>query len=241
MSDFGDFNTPSDDPTSDFLARERAVLGDDADLFTDDNNNNLLGGDVVSPSFNNDHLTSVSNMDSPALHGENLSPSIFNSPSVNESQAVVPAESSYFDEQYPKAEDLDSSKALHKAMMPEEEPETVRLWREKQEETIKKRDQDAEQKKQDTIQRAREDIDKFYEEYNDKKQKIIEENRAREETRIKQRDDVNSSANIWERVASEVDTSNAKSGFHAQDVTRMKDLIVDLKRDKAAPGNIVDA
>jgi hypothetical protein len=52
---------------------------------------------------------------------------------------------------------------------------------------------------------------------------------------------VNSSANIWERVASEVDTSNAKSGFHSQDVTRMKDLIVDLKRDKAAPGNIVDA
>jgi hypothetical protein len=65
--------------------------------------------------------------------------------------------------------------------------------------------------------------------------------RAREETRVKQRDDVSSSANIWERVSSEVDTSNAKSGFHSQDVTRMKDLIVDLKRDKAAPGNIVDA
>lgn len=109
MSDFGDFNAPADDPTSDFLARERAVLGDDADLFTD-NNDLLAGNDVVSPSFNNDHLLSGGNLDSPALHGENLSPSIFNSPSVHDGQAVVPAETSYFDEQYPEAEDLDSSK-----------------------------------------------------------------------------------------------------------------------------------
>lgn len=42
---------------------------------------------------------------------------------------------------------------------------------------IAERDAISEQKKQETINRAREDIDKFYEEYNDKKQKAIEENR----------------------------------------------------------------
>lgn len=50
-------------------------------------------------------------------------------------------------------------------------------WREKQKEVIAERDAISEQKKQETINRAREDIDKFYEEYNDKKQKAIEENR----------------------------------------------------------------
>lgn len=50
-------------------------------------------------------------------------------------------------------------------------------WREKQKEVIAERDAISEQKKEEIIKQAREDIDKFYEEYNDKKQKAIEENR----------------------------------------------------------------
>jgi hypothetical protein len=50
-------------------------------------------------------------------------------------------------------------------------------WREKQKEVIAERDAESEKKKEETIKHAREDIDKFYEEYNDKKQKSIEENR----------------------------------------------------------------
>lgn len=50
-------------------------------------------------------------------------------------------------------------------------------WREKQKEVIAERDAESEKKKEETIKQAREDIDKFYEEYNDKKQKSIEENR----------------------------------------------------------------
>lgn len=91
-------------------------------------------------------------------------------------------------------------------MLPEEEPEVVRYvdideaavrgkkklpdvtlthtlspcsqWREKQKELIAQRDAESEAKKQETIQRAREEIDRFYEEYNEKKQKAIEENRS---------------------------------------------------------------
>lgn len=50
-------------------------------------------------------------------------------------------------------------------------------WREKQKEVIAERDAESEKRKQETINQAREDIDKFYEEYNDKKQKAIEEHR----------------------------------------------------------------
>lgn len=89
MSDFGDFNTPSEDPTSDFLARERAALGEDADFFTSD---------------------------SPALAA--MSPSIFEETNIMEghtssmsfhSNPGAMVVSSSFDEEYPKAEELETS------------------------------------------------------------------------------------------------------------------------------------
>lgn len=52
-----------------------------------------------------------------------------------------------------------------------------RQWREKQREIIAKRDEEERNKKEEVLNKAREDIDKFYEEYNDHKQKAIEENR----------------------------------------------------------------
>jgi hypothetical protein len=42
---------------------------------------------------------------------------------------------------------------------------------------IAKRDQEEQEKKAHVINRARRDIDRFYEEYNDRKQRSIEENR----------------------------------------------------------------
>jgi hypothetical protein len=62
-------------------------------------------------------------------------------------------------------------------MLPDEEPEVVRQWRENQKQVIAQRDEEEAAKKQERLNRAREDIDKFYEDYNDKKQKAIEENR----------------------------------------------------------------
>ncbi|KAI7898808.1 clathrin light chain, partial [Cokeromyces recurvatus] len=176
MSDFGDFNTPSEDPTADFLARERAALGDDADLFASNDNNDLISNDLTSPVS-----ASVNSFTTP------LSPNNFNDGHISalshhsHSSATKPVEqdlmgTSSFESQYPKAEELETSQAFHKAMLPEEEPETVRQWREKQKEIIAERDAESERKKEETIKQAREDIDKFYEEYNDKKQKSIEEN-----------------------------------------------------------------
>lgn len=70
---------------------------------------------------------------------------------------------------------------------------------------------------------------------------IIYRYREREENTQKNREEVASSGNIWDRVAREVDISNAKTGYHTQDVTRMKELMQDLKRDEKAPGNIIEA
>jgi hypothetical protein len=52
-----------------------------------------------------------------------------------------------------------------------------RQWRENQKRIIAERDEQEQEKKNQILLQAREDIDKFYEDYNDKKQKAIEENR----------------------------------------------------------------
>ena len=65
-------------------------------------------------------------------------------------------------------------------------------------------------------------------------------NREREENYLKDREDA-SSANIWERVVREFDVTNAKTGHHTRDVSRMKQLMLDLRKDSKAPGTIVEA
>lgn len=38
---------------------------------------------------------------------------------------------------------------------------------------------------------------------------------------------------------SEVDIKSAKTGYHTRDVSRMKELLLDLRKDTSAPGNVV--
>lgn len=64
--------------------------------------------------------------------------------------------------------------------------------------------------------------------------------REREENYFKDREEAQS-ANIWERVVREFDVSNAKSAHHKRDVSRMKQLMLDLRKDSKAPGTIVEA
>lgn len=96
MSDFGDFNTPSEDPTSDFLARERAALGEDADFFT--------SNDTASPAL----PMSPSVFDEPSASTASPSLMDFQSSSPmkpNESALVTTS----FEAEYPKAEELETS------------------------------------------------------------------------------------------------------------------------------------
>lgn len=88
MSDFGDFNSSSEDPTADFLARERAVLGGDADIFT--TLDNTTG--------------SISTQQTPDLYDDILSPS-----SALVSTPQQPSDYSAFENNFPKTENLESS------------------------------------------------------------------------------------------------------------------------------------
>lgn len=97
MSDFGDFSS-SNDPTADFLARERAVLGGDADLFsTMDNISDFTSPISISETPDLAHSTTQSQYAA-------LSPSSVVSTPANDY--------SVFESNYPQAEHLESSKVL---------------------------------------------------------------------------------------------------------------------------------
>ncbi|RUS24222.1 clathrin light chain, partial [Jimgerdemannia flammicorona] len=111
-------------------------------------------------------------------------------------------------------------------------------WRERQQRVIAERDADSEQRRLETVARAREAIDKFYDEYNEKKQKNIEENRRHESAYLATRNDT-TSGTVWDRVTREVDLSNPKANRNVRDTARLKQLMLDLKKDSKAPGTIV--
>ncbi|GES85270.1 clathrin light chain [Rhizophagus clarus] len=190
---------------SDFLAREQALLGADAALFSNSNHT----------------ITTIS--DYSAFHSEFPPVEVESQALYSNSNGKVP-------------HSLSSDNNIHDTE--EEEPEIIRQWKERQREIIAQRDEASETKKRETLSIARDAIDKFYEEYNEKKARTHEQNKQDEETFLRERDDLTSGTS-WERICKQVDLSTAQSkstNKHVKDVSRFKELLLSLKKDEKAPG-----
>ncbi|KAI1319681.1 hypothetical protein EDD11_003375 [Mortierella claussenii] len=262
--------TASDDPTADFLAREQAILGGDADFLA-----GLSSGSAVTSPSNNIGGDFESSFPSFADHEASLTSPPVSSKSNNH-DATVPSvsvaadneddEFGAFHTDFPAIETSDAvpvSQAFA-ASIPiqatgvstgfgspspsigrtpqfktQEVPEVVREHREKQAAIIGEKDERSEVKRQETIGAAHEAIDRFYEDYNQKKAKSIAENRDKETAFLAKRDDV-SSGTQWERINRHLDSSPAavaaalKAG--RRDTSRMRELLRDLEKDPNAPG-----
>ncbi|KAF9199680.1 hypothetical protein BGZ49_010181 [Haplosporangium sp. Z 27] len=263
-TDFG-----SDDPTADFLAREQAILGGDADFLATLSSttgvtspSNLVGDDFESsfPSFA-EHEASIT---SPPVSAGAGKLNDVSTPTI----AVAADDDDFgaFHTDYPAIETTDSIPASQAfaASIPiqatgasgefrspspsftrapqfkaQEVPAVVKEWREKQAAIIAEKDERSEAKRQETIGSAHEAIDRFYEDYNQKKAKLLAENRDKEVEFLAKRDDV-SSGTQWERINRHLDSSPAavaaalKAG--RRDTSRMRDLLRDLEKDPNAPG-----
>ncbi|KAJ2082556.1 Clathrin light chain [Coemansia sp. RSA 988] len=228
----------SDDPMADFLARERAALGEDADLFQSGVADDTA---AVVPDSQQPNAGDVSAF-MPALEGkkEFVSPTPSNEP-------VFSANSPQSNAQSPSVGGT----------------EFERDWQSKQQEVIAERDRVAEEKHKEIVEEARNAIDKFYEEYNKKKDEAIEENRANQEIESQ----AANRGNLWERAVRQIDMATKASSSNTvgtvsprgelgtparvaspapsasrqqqqtvRDTSRMRDLLHDLKRDPDAPG-----
>ncbi|KAI0598138.1 clathrin light chain [Biscogniauxia sp. FL1348] len=209
---------PGSPSADDFLARERALLGDDATQFatgtesailTDPATDDLLGGGdtgvAASPAFE----SQFPDINAAAPSGGGLT-----GPSVTYNSGF----GAYAEE--------------------EQEPEVIKEWREKRDAANAKRAEQFAIQKAETIKEAQQNIDDFYENYNAKKEKTIAQTRKEAEQFLASRDDTTSGGTSWERISKLVDVSGKghKGGANGSGKERFRELLMSLRKDEKAPG-----
>ncbi|GAB7343525.1 hypothetical protein MBLNU457_1535t1 [Dothideomycetes sp. NU457] len=227
-----DFNAFEDSTEpSDFLARERAALGEDANQFStsDDNaatvqdgDDDLLGGGgdtgVPMPSSGGDMGDFESSF--PAIDTQN--------------DAVAPGGTitgSGLPYRPPQSTYTGGAE-------PEEEPEVVREWRERRDMAIQHRDEVSANRKAETVKAAQQAIDDFYENYNNKRDKQVAQTRKEAEEFVKNREDTTSGGTSWERIAKLVDLSGKgpAGGAQGSGKAKFREVLLSLRKDDKAPG-----
>ncbi|KAI4747467.1 clathrin light chain [Aureobasidium sp. EXF-12298] len=214
----------ADDP-SDFLARERALLGDDADQFatpadnaaTVDDDDDLLGGGQ-SYQASADHEMGGFESSFPAIDTSNEDVA----PGGTITGSTLPYQ--------PK-----SNQASYED---EAEPGVIREWRERRDMALQHRDEVSQNKKEETVKAAHQAIDDFYENYNNKKDKTVSQTRKEAEEFLKSREDTTAGGTSWDRVSKLVDLSGKGSSGGAQGSAKSKfrELLLNLRKDEKAPG-----
>ncbi|CAJ2507960.1 Uu.00g091460.m01.CDS01 [Anthostomella pinea] len=218
QTDIKEEGSPSAD---DFLARERALLGDDATQFatgtesaalTDPASDDLLGGDdgAESTQFQS-QFPDIGSPNEQGAPGGGIT-----GPSVNYNSG-------------------------YNAFATEEEelePEVIQQWRAKRDAGNAKRAEQFAAQKAETVKEAQQNIDDFYENYNSKKEKTIAQTQKDAEQFLASRDDTTSGGTSWERIAKLVDVSGKgqKGGASGSGKERFRELLMSLRKDEKAPG-----
>jgi len=120
----------------------------------------------------------------------------------------------------------------------EQEPEVIKEWREKRDAQIAKRAEQFARQREETVSEAQQNIDDFYENYNNKKEKTITQTRKDAEQFLASREDTTSGGTSWERISKLVDVSGkgAKGGAAGSGKERFRELLMSLRKDEKAPG-----
>ncbi|TFK50932.1 hypothetical protein OE88DRAFT_1660074 [Heliocybe sulcata] len=136
-----------------------------------------------------------------------------------------------------------TSTPILNSQLQEDEPEVIKQWRERQAEDIKARDEAAKEKREETIAKAEKSIDQFYEDYNQKKERQIRENKEHEAEFLDSLQESLSSGTTWSRISDLIELQNSQSKTLARTgpgttvLTRFKEVLLRLKREgDAAPG-----
>jgi len=120
----------------------------------------------------------------------------------------------------------------------EEEPDVIKQWREKRDAGNAKRAEQFAREREETVQEAQKNIDDFYENYNNKKEKAIAQTRKEADKFLAERPDTTSGGTSWERIAKLVDVSGkgAKGGATGSGKERFREMLMSLRKDEKAPG-----
>ena len=111
-------------------------------------------------------------------------------------------------------------------------------WRSKRDAELARRAEASEERKAETVQKAQQDIDDYYESYNKRTDKARERTRREAEEFLANREDTAVGGTSWERIAKLVDVSGKglKGGASGSGKERFREILLDLKKDQNAPG-----
>lgn len=222
----------------DFLARERAILGEDADMFgggnetrqttvEDGGDDDLLGGNFGGSS-NDQHGAQFDDFDTfessfPAVDNTNAN--------IGPGGTITGSTLPY----HPPTTSYTSGYALGEQ---QEDSEPIRAWREKRDAELARRDEASAKKKEETISTARKDIDSFYESYNRKTDRQKTSTAKEAEEFLAKREDTTSGGTSWERIAKLSDLSGKghSGGGAGSSKQKMREMLLNLSKDSNAPG-----
>ncbi|KAJ5364471.1 Clathrin light chain [Penicillium cataractarum] len=208
----------------DFLARERAALGEDADQFAtpQDHVAAVSGGDDLLGGGDDTPAEEIGQFESsfPSVETQAQNERVAPGGTITGTGSPFPA-TGY------------SSQPTE-----EEEPEPIRLWREKRDAELARREEISKEKKEATLKKAQQDIDDFYESYNNKIDKTKAQARAEAEQFLANRENTSAGGTAWGRIAKLVDVSGVGSagGASGSGKERFRKLLIDLQKDEEAPG-----
>ncbi|KZF21723.1 clathrin light chain [Xylona heveae TC161] len=234
---------PASTAGADFLDREKAALGDDADRFATPNDNSfaaasttglegdadndLLGGGVGGGD--EQQLDIGSFPDAGVAQFESSFPVI----DTGNEQVAPGGTITGPTEPY-----LPGHGSYGAAVEDEEEPEVIKQWRERRDLALQHRDEVSATRKEETVKAAQTAIDDFYENYNNKKEKTLAQTRKEAEEFLNSREDTSAGGTSWERIAKLVDLSGkgTRGGASGTGKERFRELLLNLRKDEKAPG-----
>lgn len=265
MSDFPELDDfpsapPSGAPQADFLARERALLGDEfggtpesfelpTTAAADLNDGDQFGlGDFSSTANGNshtlnDHIPSTT-VAPVSVTGVNDELSSFQDQYPDISHDITPNQTNGFGGPAPSLYANPASNSgtplVYATTQVEEESPFIKEWRIKQAEEIQIRDQRSLNTREETIAAAEKAIDDFYHGYNTQKEKNIAKNKEQEASFLQARNDKLGQGTTWERICDLIDLQDSRSktcGKSNRDLGRFKEILLSLKREgESAPG-----
>ncbi|KAI9293562.1 hypothetical protein K502DRAFT_331427 [Neoconidiobolus thromboides FSU 785] len=252
MEEFGDFSTNDfefEDPAADFLAREKEMLGDDVDF---------IAGTSEMPSTSNidlDNYTSPQNVPLPFGDSDFSESNIFSNSSKtedkfqsqgnnNQNELFSPSNSFSINNDnvsnnFTGVTSPDRYSSLSQAPSSsyqnlEIESDFVKNWKVQFQDRLGDKDRREIEKHQNIKEEAQRSLDKFYREYQSKK-----ESKINEIGRVYSNDqDVNQGKSEWDLVSTILTSGNninTKNNANVKDINRLKDLIHDLNSSGHVP------
>jgi len=110
-----------------------------------------------------------------------------------------------------------------------QEPESLRKWREEKAELLRKLELEEDEEEQKWSEKAKKELDDWYNRYNEQLEKVQNENRAAQEEFIEEMSSTKP-GNEWTKVARLCDF-NPKVNKSTKDVSRMRGILLRLKQE----------